>query len=484
MIVEMWFSILLSKNLINNNQFLQLLLKSKTTKNCTSIFLIFAISLIIPLLMFYMPISYSQLESDEFVEENRINENFVSPMDTNGDGVVDDQDTEVVPGDTNGDGVVDDQDTEVVPGDTNGDGVVDTLDEEETTAETTTDAGTGEEETTAETTTDAGTGEEETTAETTTDAGTGEEETTAETTTDAGTGEEETTAETTTDAGTGEEETTAETTTDAGTGEEETTAETTTDAGTGEEETTAETTTDAGTGEEETTAETTTDAGTTTDTTKHLYQSQQFNCDPNSATLQVPAKGNKVIELQTYLTDLGYGDLLNPEKIDGKFGPHTKNSVKTYQKDFGLAVDGKVGPETWGSLCEQISLLPTTFPTNKIPSKDDASSTDSSQCDPNTSCPKINIIYNDVELVPQLTGYSCWAAGASMLVGWRDKVSINPEEIANAIGYWKQYQKGLEPEDTTMFKYWGLESENPQSYTVQGFANLLQDYGCIMGSIC
>jgi hypothetical protein len=28
-----------------------------------------------------------------------------------------------------------------------------------------------------------------------------------------------------------------------------------------------------------------------------------------------------------------------------------------------------------------------------------------------------------------------------------------------------------------MFKYWGLESKNPQSYTVQGFANLLQDYG-------
>jgi peptidoglycan hydrolase-like protein with peptidoglycan-binding domain len=83
--------------------------------------------------------------------------------------------------------------------------------------------------------------------------------------------------------------------------------------------------------------------------------------------LQVPAKGNKVIELQTYLTDLGYGDLLDPEKIDGKFGPHTKNSVITYQKDFGLADDGngKIGPQTWGSLCEQISLLPTTFPTGE-----------------------------------------------------------------------------------------------------------------------
>src|SRR5215203_1298026 len=111
------------------------------------------------------------------------------------------------------------------------------------------------------------------------------------------------------------------------------------------------------------------DAETTTEATKPLYQSQQFNCDPNSATLQVSAKGDKVIELQTYLTDLGYGDLLEPEKIDGKFGPHTKNAVIAYQKDFGLSNDEKgiVGPQTWLSLCDQISLLPTTFPPGKEP---------------------------------------------------------------------------------------------------------------------
>ena len=66
------------------------------------------------------------------------------PGDTNGDGVVDDQDTAattddqgaVGPGDTNGDGVVDDQDiaaAEAVPGDTNGDGVVDDQDTAATT---------------------------------------------------------------------------------------------------------------------------------------------------------------------------------------------------------------------------------------------------------------------------------------------------------------------------------------------------------------
>jgi len=116
---------------------------------------------------------------------------------------------------------------------------------------------------------------------------------------------------------------------------------------------------------------------------KPLYQSQQFNCNPNSATLQVGSEDEKVIELQTYLTDLGYGDLLEPEKIDGKFGIYTKNSVMAYQKDFGLSVDGKVGPQTWGSLCEQISLLPITFPTNKIPDKHDASSANEIQMDTN-----------------------------------------------------------------------------------------------------
>jgi Putative peptidoglycan binding domain len=57
------------------------------------------------------------------------------------------------------------------------------------------------------------------------------------------------------------------------------------------------------------------------------YQSQRFTCDPNSETLQYGSKGNKVMELHTYLTDLGFGPELEPEKIDGKFGPHTKNAV-------------------------------------------------------------------------------------------------------------------------------------------------------------
>jgi lysozyme len=37
-------------------------------------------------------------------------------------------------------------------------------------------------------------------------------------------------------------------------------------------------------------------------------------------------------------------------KVDGVFGPKTKEAVKAFQKKHGLAVDGIVGPKTWSKL--------------------------------------------------------------------------------------------------------------------------------------
>ncbi|CBL45771.1 Hypothetical protein HDN1F_21880 [gamma proteobacterium HdN1] len=88
----------------------------------------------------------------------------------------------------------------------------------------------------------------------------------------------------------------------------------------------------------------------------------------------------------------------------------------------------------------------------------------------------LDVCYN-VELVPQQTGMSCWAAGFAMIVGWRDRVSINPEEIARASGHWAQYQSGLNPEDVSVMQVWGFVPEPPQSYMISAFANLLRRYG-------
>jgi peptidoglycan hydrolase-like protein with peptidoglycan-binding domain len=60
--------------------------------------------------------------------------------------------------------------------------------------------------------------------------------------------------------------------------------------------------------------------------------------------------------LQSDLTKLGYGDLLGPPGIDGKFGPFTEKAVKQFQIDNGLkGKDGVAGPETWGAICRSLS---------------------------------------------------------------------------------------------------------------------------------
>ena len=90
-------------------------------------------------------------------------------------------------------------------------------------------------------------------------------------------------------------------------------------------------------------------------------------CDPNSPTLRigkdgsVGSRGPKVTELQRDLTTLGYGNLLGPPGIDGKFGPYTKSAVKQFQIDKGLkGKDGVAGPETWAAICAPLKFTNPT----------------------------------------------------------------------------------------------------------------------------
>jgi N-acetylmuramoyl-L-alanine amidase len=69
--------------------------------------------------------------------------------------------------------------------------------------------------------------------------------------------------------------------------------------------------------------------------------------------LQIGSRGHYVTILQQDLWDLGYylGTTgRGHQGIDGKFGPITQSAVKQFQYDFGLHVDGIVGPQTWGEL--------------------------------------------------------------------------------------------------------------------------------------
>ena len=81
-------------------------------------------------------------------------------------------------------------------------------------------------------------------------------------------------------------------------------------------------------------------------------------CSPNPPALQSGSTGAKVAELQRALTQVGYGSLLGKSGVDGKFGPSTQNAVKKFQQDNRIPVDGKLGPITWGTLC---NIIPNSF---------------------------------------------------------------------------------------------------------------------------
>ena len=57
-------------------------------------------------------------------------------------------------------------------------------------------------------------------------------------------------------------------------------------------------------------------------------------------------RGEAVKELQERLNYLGY----SCGGVDGIFGDDTKDAVKAFQAERGLAVDGVVGPKTWSEL--------------------------------------------------------------------------------------------------------------------------------------
>ena len=54
------------------------------------------------------------------------------------------------------------------------------------------------------------------------------------------------------------------------------------------------------------------------------------------------SRGDKVIQLQERLKDLGYYE----GEVDGQFGSGTQDAVIAFQKKNGLDADGYAGPET------------------------------------------------------------------------------------------------------------------------------------------
>jgi len=67
--------------------------------------------------------------------------------------------------------------------------------------------------------------------------------------------------------------------------------------------------------------------------------------DPDTPRLARGSSGREVRALQSGLTT--YAGAVPPGTVDGLFGPRTEASVRDYQKDRSIAVDGIVGNVTW-----------------------------------------------------------------------------------------------------------------------------------------
>lgn len=59
-----------------------------------------------------------------------------------------------------------------------------------------------------------------------------------------------------------------------------------------------------------------------------------------------------------WCTGFGTGNATTIEGFsDGNFGPNTDQAVRDYQTDRGFLVDGKVGPETWGGMQDDLRIV-------------------------------------------------------------------------------------------------------------------------------
>jgi hypothetical protein len=89
-----------------------------------------------------------------------------------------------------------------------------------------------------------------------------------------------------------------------------------------------------------------------------------------------------------------------------------------------------------------------------------------------------SLTWDEVELVPQRNDLSCWAAAASMVIGWRDQISIDESTLASIAGRAPDQRGPLADADVRAFaNALGLVPQTPQSFTVEGFRQLLETCG-------
>jgi hypothetical protein len=88
-------------------------------------------------------------------------------------------------------------------------------------------------------------------------------------------------------------------------------------------------------------------AGSATESAQEADASTTITDVSQFYTVKKGCKGGAVERLQTWLNDLGF-----TLAVDHDFGPATDATVKVFQRDHGLEIDGVVGQKTWTALAE------------------------------------------------------------------------------------------------------------------------------------
>ncbi len=89
-----------------------------------------------------------------------------------------------------------------------------------------------------------------------------------------------------------------------------------------------------------------------------------------------------------------------------------------------------------------------------------------------------SVHWTDTPMTYQTSPMSCWAAAASMVVGWRDQQSIPDSVIAEKVTVFDAFNKGLYGHDRGFVAdAWNLMAEAPASYTIEAWRDMLASYG-------
>lgn len=167
---------------------------------------------------------------------------------------------------------------------------------------------------------------------------------------------------------------------------------------------------------------------------------------PSVPVLRLGSSGPFVAELQNLLNaEPGLGFRLT---VNSRFDGPTDAAVRRFQTARWLVVDGVVGRCTWSALKGW----------------------------------ETDILYPQVNMVPQTTPDTCWAASTAMVLG-------RTSPVTDELGL---YRPGGIPNDsqvddpavsTRYYRHWGLTLHHAQSWTVRGLAGLMRSRGPLLLSV-